>query len=162
MKKFAAVIVCVLFNGFIGISQKNEWRDRPEIKVFLLKIDSVLEVKFGHPMEPFAEFEAGALNYVKNEAGLHGGTDEYIYNEAYAHFCAFLPIPFNEMPQSFFLEDAAEKKDNAKINSFMELLDPDKYWVSYYEIEGNYYYVLCLGVDREKTYREMGFGSNPK
>ena len=40
MKKLAAVIVCVLFNGFIAISQKNEWRDRPEIQVFLLKIDS--------------------------------------------------------------------------------------------------------------------------
>jgi hypothetical protein len=162
MKKLAAVIVCVLFNGFISISQKNEWRDKPEIQLFLLKIDSVLEAKYGHSMEPFAEFEAGALNYVKNEAGLPGGTDDYIYNEAYAHSCATLPYPFNEMPQSYFLEDAAEKEDNAKINSFMELLDPDKYWVSYYEIEGKYYYVLCLGVDREKTYREMGFGSNPK
>jgi hypothetical protein len=66
MKKLAAVIVCVLLNGFISISQKNEWRDKPEIQVFLLKIDSILEAKFGHPMEPFAEFEAGALNYVKN------------------------------------------------------------------------------------------------
>jgi hypothetical protein len=160
MKKLAAVIVCVLFNGFIAISQKNEWRDKPEIQVFLLKIDSVLEAKFGHPMEPFAEFEAGALNYVKKTGNLPGGTDEYIYNEAYAHFCAFLPIPFNEMPQSFFLEDAAETHPEFK--SFMEQLNPDKYWVSYYEIEGKYYYVLCLGVDREKTYSEMGFGSNPK
>jgi hypothetical protein len=160
MKKLAAIIVCVLFNGFIAILQKNEWRDKPEIQLFLVKIDSVLEARFGHPMDQFSEFEVGALNYVKKTGNLPGGTDEYIYNEAYAYSCSILPYPFYEMPQSFFLEDAAEK--DPEFNSLMELLNSDKYWVSYYEIEGKYYYVLCLGVDREKTYRKMGFGSNQK
>ena len=155
MKKLAAVIVCVLLNGFISISQNNEWRDSPEIQLFLSKIDSVLENKFGHPMESFSEFEAGALSFVKVQTGLAGGTNDYIYNEAYFHSYARLPIPFNEMPQSFFLEDASET--DPEFISFMELLNPDKYWVSYYEIDGKNYYVLCLGVDREKSYREMGF-----
>ena len=50
-----------------------------------------------------------------------------------------------------------EQVSDSRTASFMEALNPDKYWVSYYELEGKYYYVLCLGVDREKTYREMGY-----
>jgi hypothetical protein len=42
------------------------------------------------------------------------------------------------------------------INSFMYLLVPDKYWIVYYELGNNYLIVICLTVEREKMYIEVG------
>jgi hypothetical protein len=156
MKSISIFFFFVISVSSVALAQ-NAWRDRPEIIAFLNRIDSTLESSFGHTMEPFDEFEPGALNYVKNMANLPGATEDYIYNEAYAHSCATLPIPFDQIPASFFIEHASEQASDSRTASFMQALNPDKYWVSYYELEGKYYYVLCLGVDREKTYREMGY-----
>lgn len=160
MKKLTGFILgCILVTVHNTYGQQKTWREKAETKQFLARLDSVLEANFKHPMEPFDEFEPGALNFIKTSAGLPGGKDEYVYNEAYSHTMSTLHVSFEQIPQTFFLEDAAEQAHDSRTKSFMELLNPDKYWVSYHELNGKYYYVLCLGVDREKTYREMGYGT---
>lgn len=160
MKKSALFFMgYIILNIHSFYGQQTTWRDRAETKTFLASLDSVLEASFGHPMEPFDEFEPGAINFIKSTAGVPGVKDEYVYNEAYSHSLSTLPVPFDRIPTNYFLADAADQATDSETQSFMTLLNPDKYWVSYHEIQGKFYYVLCLGVDREKTYREMGFGT---
>jgi hypothetical protein len=156
MKKVLFVIGLILTQNIVN-AQDVEWRERSEVKIFLAKMDSVLEKTFGHELTQFSDFEAGALNYIKIENNLPGGTEEYVYNEAYSYSMAKMPIPFSEMPESFFWEFAIDQVTEPATKSYMELLDPDKFWVSYHEFNGVYYFVLCLGVDREAYYRSMGW-----
>lgn len=156
MKKLLFVIGLILTQNFVN-AQNVEWRDRPEVKLFIAHLDSVLEKTFGHEMMEFPDFEAGALNFIKVEVNLPGGTKEYVYNEAYSHYMAMMPSPFSEMPESFFLEHVIYQATNSTTKSYIDLLNPDKYWVSYHEIGGVYYFVTCLGVDREAYYRRMGW-----
>lgn len=158
MKKNLFVIFLIMIGHFVE-AQSTEWRNGPEVKNFLAKMDSVLEKTFGHELTQFSDFEAGALNYIKVENNLPGGTEEYVYNEAYSYSMAKMPIPFSEMPESFFWEFAVDQATEPATKSYMELLNPDKFWVSYHEFNGAHYFVLCLGVDREAYYRRMGWGN---
>ena len=78
-------VICLFLTQNIVNAQSGEWRERPEVKIFLAKMDSVLEKTFGHELTQFSDFEAGALNYIKVQNNLPGGSEEYVYNEAYSY-----------------------------------------------------------------------------
>jgi hypothetical protein len=149
-------IVVLLFVSFSSKAQVTPWIQREENKAFLNQLDTLLEVRFGKPMELFPVMDAGAENFARCESGLEGCTEEYIYNESYMHEMMTLSSSISDYVPQSLIKILAEAGDDPAIASYMNLLEPDKYWVGYYEISGKFLLVICLSVDREKVYREMG------
>ncbi len=155
MKNLLNFFICLLFAGSLK-AQNTPWILQQEQAQFLHKLDSTLEKRFSKPMELFPVFDNGAENFARCESNLSGCSTEYVYNEAYLHELATLPGPINEYSVQNLLTLLADVGDAPQFASYMKLLDPDKYWVGFYEIEGKRLLVVCLGVDREKVYAEMG------
>jgi hypothetical protein len=155
MKNLLNFFFCLLFVGYLK-AQNTPWIRQPEQAEFSQKLDSILETRFNKPMELFEVFDAGAQNFARCEAELGGCSEEYVYNEAYLHEMSTLPSPVDEFSVANLIFLAGDVGSSSVFEPYMKLLDPDKYWVGYYEIEGKYLLVVCLGVDREKTYAEMG------
>ena len=132
------------------------WILRSENAVFLAKVDSVFELRFKKEMDLFPIMEAGALNYARCTMEISECSEEYIYNESYMHDMMIFSSPVEEYTMESVIKAVETAGVDPAISSFMYLLDPDKYWVGYYELGGKYLLVICLSVDREKAYAEMG------
>lgn len=155
MKNLLNFFFCLVFVGSLK-AQNTPWILQEEQAQFLQKLDSTLEKRFSKPMELFPVFDNGAENFVRCKAQLAGCSDDYVYNEAYLHEMATLPVPVTDLTVETLLMLVADAGTSPKFESYMRLLDPDKYWIAYFEFEGKYFLVACLGVDREKRYAEMG------
>lgn len=155
MKNLLIFFFCLVFIGNLQ-AQNTPWILQEEQAQFLQKLDSTLEKRFSKPMELFPVFDNGAENFVRCKAQLAGCSDDYVYNEAYLHEMATLPVPVTDLTVETLLMLVADAGTSPKFESYMRLLDPDKYWIAYFEFDGKYYLVACLGVDREKRYAEMG------
>lgn len=160
MKTVFNTLVLLLLN-FYSVAQVSPWIQREENKSFLYQLDSLLEKRFGKSMDLFPIMDAGAENYARCESGLDGCTEEYIYNEAYYHEMLTLSSSIHDYVEGSLVNVLSTAGDDPAFSSYMHLLQPDKYWVGYYEISGKFLLVICLSVDREKVYEEMGlkFGS---
>ena len=160
MKTVFNIIVILLVSSSSN-AQDIAWIQREENKPFLIELDSLLEVRFGKPMELFPVMDAGAENFARCESGLEGCTEEYIYNEAYYHEMLTLSSSIKDYVGGSLVSVLSTAGDDPVFASYMHLLQPDKFWVGYYEISGKFLLVVCLSVDREKVYAEMGlkFGS---
>jgi hypothetical protein len=132
------------------------WIQRPENASFLAKVDSVFELRFKKKMDLFPVMDAGALNFARCEAQVGECTKEYIYNESYLHEMMTFTSPVGDYTVESLIKVIETAGDDPSIASYMYLLDPDKYWIGYYEIGGKFLLVTCLSVDREKVYAEMG------
>jgi hypothetical protein len=149
-------ILVLIFLSFPSGAQDTLWILREENKPFLNQLDSLLEVRFGKSMELFPIMDAGAENFARCESGVDGCTEEYIYNEAYYHEMLTLSSSINDYVGSRLVSVLSTAGDDSVFASYMYLLQPDKFWVGYYEISGKFLLVVCLSVDREKVYAEMG------
>ena len=156
MKSVFCLFIALVSTFYLKAQDSLSWIQRPENAAYLSKIDSALEQRFGKKMDLFRDFRAGALNFVHCETGSTNCSEEYVYNEAYMHEMMTLSSPIHEYVQKGIVKVIGESGDNATISPYMSALDPDKYWVEYYEYNGKYYVVTCLGVDREKIYADMG------
>lgn len=155
MKNLLNFFFCLLVVGSLK-AQTTPWILQPAQAEFLQKLDSILEKRFNKPMELFEVFDAGAQNFARCNAELGGCSKEYVYNEAYLHEMSTLPGPVEEYSVANLIFLAGDVGSSSVFEPYMKLLDPDKYWVGYYELEGKHLLVVCLGVDREKIYAEMG------
>jgi hypothetical protein len=149
-------IIVILFVSSSSSAQDIAWIQREENKIFLYQLDSLLEVRFGNSMDLFPIMDPGAENFARCESGLDGCTEEYIYNEAYYHEMLTLSSTINDYVAGSLVSVLSTAGDDSVFESYMYLLQPDKYWVGYYEISGKFLLVVCLSVDREKVYAEMG------
>ncbi len=156
MKNFIQIIATLFVSINLYAQTEIPWIQRPEQASFLAKIDSVFELRFNKQMDLFPIFDNGALNFAHCESKIGDCTEEYIYNEAYMHEMMTFSSPIEQYTVPSLLNAIGTAGDNPAIAHLMFLLDPDKYWIGYYPMEGKYYLVVCLGVDREKIYAEMG------
>jgi hypothetical protein len=155
MKNLLNFFICLLITS-TSKAQNTPWILQQEQVEFLQKLDSILEKRFNKPMELFRKFDSGAQNFARCESELGGCSEEYVYNEAYLHEMSTLPSPVHEYTTGNLIFLAGDVGSSSVFESYMKLLDPDKYWVGYYELESKHLLVVCLGVDREKVYAEMG------
>jgi hypothetical protein len=155
--KAVITIISVLFVNVSMIAQDTiPWIQRPENALFLSKVDSVFELRFKKQMDLFPVMDAGAFNYARCTMEIGECSEEYIYNEAYMHEMMKFSSPVEEYTMESVIKAVETAGEDPSITSLMYLLDPDKYWIGYYEMGGKYLLVICLSVDREKIYRDMG------
>ncbi len=156
MKAVITIIAVLLIHVSMIAQDTIPWIQRPENAVFLAKVDSVLELRFNKQMDLFPVMDAGALNFARCSMEIAECTDEYVYNEAYMHEMIKFSSPVEQYTMESVIKVVGTAGDDPSIASFMYLLDPDKYWIGFYELGGKYLLVICLSVDREKIYAEMG------
>ncbi|MEY4603128.1 MAG: hypothetical protein RIT43_420 [Bacteroidota bacterium] len=152
IKIIATLTVCISLHA----QTETPWIQRAENASFLAKIDSVFELRFKKQMDTFPVFDNGALNFAHCESHIGECSEEYVYNQAYYHEMMTFSSPIEEYTVESLLKAIETAGDDPVFADLMYLLDPDKYWLGYYPMEGKYYLVICLGVDREKIYAEMG------
>ena len=148
-----AVLFCSLN---LNAQETLPWIQHQENATFLEKIDSVFELRFKKQMDLFPVMDAGALNYARCTMKIGDCSEDYIYNEAYMHEMMIFSSPVEEYTVESVIKAVETAGDDPSISHLMYLLDPDKYWIGYYELGGKYLLVICLSVDREKIYAEMG------
>jgi hypothetical protein len=156
MKVLICFLAAFLVNFNVRAQDSLPWIQRPENVSFLAMVDSVFELRFKKPMDLFPVMDAGALNFAQCESKIGACTEEYIYNEAYMHEMMTFSGPIEEYTVASVIKAIETAGDNPSIAHLMYLLDPDKYWIGYYPMGGKYLLVICLSVDREKAYSEMG------
>ncbi len=148
-----AVLFCSLN---LNAQDTLPWIQLPENARFLAKVDSVFELRFKKQMDLFPMMDAGALNYARCTMKIGNCSEDYIYNEAYMHEMMIFSSPVEEYIVESVIKAVETAGDDPSISHLMYLLDPDKFWIGYYELGGKYLLVICLSVDREKIYAEMG------
>ena len=156
MKNLINIFTALLFSINLFAQDTLPWIQLPENARFLAKVDSVFELRFKKQMDLFPVMDAGALNYARCTMKIGDCSEDYIYNEAYMHEMMIFSSPVEEYTVESVIKAVETAGDDPSISHLMYLLDPDKYWIGYYELGGKYLLVICLSVDREKIYAEMG------
>lgn len=156
MKNLITVFATLSMSMNLYAQDTIPWIQRPENALFLAKVDSVFELRFKKKMDLFPVMDAGALNFAHCESKIGACTEEYIYNEAYMHEMMTFSSPVEEYTIESVIKAVSTAGDDESFSHYMALLEPDKYWIGYYELGGKYLLVICLSVDREKIYAEMG------
>lgn len=156
MKNLINIFTTLLISINLFAQDSIPWIQRPENALFLAKVDSVFELRFKKQMDLFPVMDTGALNFAHCESKIGSCTEEYIYNESYMHEMMTFSSPVEEYTMESVIKAVETAGDDPSIAHLMSLLNPDKYWIGYYELGGKYLLVICLSVDREKAYAEMG------
>jgi len=156
MKNLINIFTALLFSINLFAQDTLPWIQLPENARFLAKVDSVFELRFKKQMDLFPVMDAGALNYARCAMKIGDCSEDYVYNEAYMHEMMIFSSPVEEYTVESVIKAVETAGDDPSISHLMYLLDPDKYWIGYYELGGKYLLVICLSVDREKIYAEMG------